>query len=529
MQSAYRTRTPNSIKLAAAMLLAACCLLLAPLTVYAKTSVTRKTVYLSKGYTQTLSVKGKNSSYKWKSKNKKNVTVSKSGVLKGKKKGKTQVTATRKSKKKKIKYIFTVIVEDPKLSQTTLKLERGASKKLSVSTEQKVTWSTSKSSVAKASGGIVRAIAPGTATITATVGGKKKLKCKVTVVLRDWAEDSNGDGLPDYWDPHARQKVNEIRANAAAVGDNGLQFLFVTDLHFPANRLLSVPLIWYIARNTGIRTVVNGGDVVDKSHTKQDALKCLALWNTYMSGMNVVNVRGNHDSNTYPEGRSSSLFISDQEYYSIMIAGKGYRVSDGNLYYYIDDASSRTRVIVLDTGSPAEPAYKYVMNQEQKEWLEGLLIREETDPSLPDEEEDPEEPEPAAVRVTSNVPDGWHVVILQHAFYDYRDRSSAKLGTYRFAETEMEILGRAKEAGVDIAGIFCGHSHRDYATVQNGFPVIATMCDAINKTKSYDPLHYDRKWGTPEEQAFDVVQIDYSARKIRLTRVGCGNNREFSF
>ena len=73
MQSAYRIRTPNSIKLAAAMLLAACCLLLAPLTVYAKTSVTRKTVYLSKGYTQTLSVKGKNSSYKWKSKNKKKV------------------------------------------------------------------------------------------------------------------------------------------------------------------------------------------------------------------------------------------------------------------------------------------------------------------------------------------------------------------------------------------------------------------------------------------------------------------------
>ncbi|MDF2541557.1 MAG: glycoside hydrolase family 18 [Herbinix sp.] len=68
------------------------------------------------------------------------------------------------------------------LSRQTISLETGASKILSVSgTRSKVTWSTSKKSVATVStSGKVTAKAVGTATIYATIAGRK-LSCKVTV------------------------------------------------------------------------------------------------------------------------------------------------------------------------------------------------------------------------------------------------------------------------------------------------------------------------------------------------------------
>jgi 3',5'-cyclic AMP phosphodiesterase CpdA len=225
------------------------------------------------------------------------------------------------------------------------------------------------------SGGTVQALSAGKTTITAKVGGIK-LKCKVTVVVRDWTKDKNGDGLPDYWDSHAQDKVTAIRSHALAIGTNGLQFQFVTDFHSPSNRLLSVPLFNYVARHTGIRMIVNGGDLLDTNHSKAEALGYLNNWNSYVNGLTVFNVRGNHDSNAYPEGRLPDNFITDQEYYSMMIAGRGHTAESGKLYYYRDDPMSKTRIIVLDTGSPAEPQYKYVMKEEQKVWLKNLLLRQ---------------------------------------------------------------------------------------------------------------------------------------------------------
>jgi hypothetical protein len=69
-----------------------------------------------------------------------------------------------------------------KLSKKDLTLEVGKTKKLTVTgTKAKVTWSTSKKSVATVSkSGNVTAVKPGKAVITATVN-KKKYTCKVTV------------------------------------------------------------------------------------------------------------------------------------------------------------------------------------------------------------------------------------------------------------------------------------------------------------------------------------------------------------
>ena len=80
----------------------------------------------------------------------------------------------------------TVAVTGVSLNQTSASLEIGGSVQLTATvspsnaTDKTVSWTTSNTSVATVSGGLVKAVAEGSATITATAGGKSA-KCVVTV------------------------------------------------------------------------------------------------------------------------------------------------------------------------------------------------------------------------------------------------------------------------------------------------------------------------------------------------------------
>ena len=69
----------------------------------------------------------------------------------------------------------------PQLSDKTLTIEVGQSVKLTVTNGKKARWTSSNKKVAPVKRGLVVGKAPGKAVITAQVG-KKKLKCRVTVV-----------------------------------------------------------------------------------------------------------------------------------------------------------------------------------------------------------------------------------------------------------------------------------------------------------------------------------------------------------
>ena len=78
----------------------------------------------------------------------------------------------------------------------------------------------------------------------------------------------------------------------------------------------------------------------------------------------------------------------------------------------------------------------------------------------------------------------------------------------------------------DVVGVFSGHMHLDGSlTTTSGIPFIATTCDAYKE--EYGDLTRTKE--TITEQAFDVVQIDFDNRKIYMTRIGAGVDREFTF
>lgn len=143
-----------------------------------KIKLNKTNVYVSKGDTVQLSLKGTSKKVKWYSTNKKIATVNNKGKVRGIKKGKTTVTAEVNGKK----YRCTINVEVPSISKKNVSLNKGSSTTLKIkNTKQKIKWSSSNKKVATVnSKGKVKGIKDGKATITAKVGSKK-YTCKVTV------------------------------------------------------------------------------------------------------------------------------------------------------------------------------------------------------------------------------------------------------------------------------------------------------------------------------------------------------------
>lgn len=126
--------------------------------------------------TKTLKVLNTKKKVTWSSSNRAVATVSKSGKVSAKSPGSATIYASVSGKKLSSK--ITVI----KISTTSATLTVGSTKTLSVSgTKNAISWSSSSKSIATVSAsGKVTAKAPGTATIYASVSGKK-LSSKITV------------------------------------------------------------------------------------------------------------------------------------------------------------------------------------------------------------------------------------------------------------------------------------------------------------------------------------------------------------
>lgn len=134
---------------------------------------------LEVGKTTTLKVLNAFGTTKWSTSKSSVATVSSSGKVTAKGAGKATIYANVDDRKLSAEIVVTTPIT---LNKTSVTLDKGQIYTLKINgTTNKVTWSTSKSSVATvSSSGKVTAKAAGTATITASVAGKK-LTSKITV------------------------------------------------------------------------------------------------------------------------------------------------------------------------------------------------------------------------------------------------------------------------------------------------------------------------------------------------------------
>ena len=142
-------------------------------------AISEDSMLMLKGDHRKLSVKNTSGTVTWSSSNKSTVSVS-NGTVTAKKKGRAVITVSADGQKKSCK----VTVEDPQISKTRLnmKIEEQMQLKIKGCNHEAVWKSSSEDTVYAGERGIVTAVTPGTAVITARVHGRK-YTCKVTSEL----------------------------------------------------------------------------------------------------------------------------------------------------------------------------------------------------------------------------------------------------------------------------------------------------------------------------------------------------------
>lgn len=302
--------------------------------------------------------------------------------------------------------------------------------------------------------------------------------------------------VPDYWVANIDSKIEIAKQKMRTVGGNGDSFVFVTDVHVPNNQLHSPALIKRIIDKTPIRKVICGGDILTSHSGVNKAMWVIDTWMNRLGDVNPVTIRGNHDTNY-----QGSVTVTDAMFYAdVAKYAENSCNTTGKLYYYCDNPSAKIRYIFLDTGD----ASTITINTTQLNWMKDSITSLDT---------------------------GWMALIVTHLFFEpSQSEQNLSLSTTGTA-IKNAIDDIYSTAGSKLIGVLCGHCHRDFSmTMDNGWKAISTTCDAGGAQATlWDLDNPTRTPGTTLEQAFDIVTIDTTNRRIYMTRVGAGADREYTY
>lgn len=363
-------------------------------------------------------------------------------------------------------------------------------------------------------------------------------------------------------------------------------FVFYTDTHWEYNMQHSIPLAQYIRYRTGASKVLFGGDVLGLSDTKYAAKKVMcdfAYPNYDAFGDDFLPIMGNHDINMancdaahgydtaaqalhylpysavretlFAETPNYTKFYNPVEKINAATADTAQRKELADYFkmtYYVDDTSSRTRFVVVNTGNPTYgTAYDIFGVAAQNELL--LTMDFVAD----------------AIRTT---PSGYNLVIAGHWFARTDENDQARLYTITGCYARMCYALKNKttatvtrtatgtaaldnwyamgdhvydfSTGNDINKVLFifGHVHYDQVFVctatqtstsvafWNGtdsfdekagvFPFVSTICDAYAATHPGTTMTPN----TTTDQALDL--ITFKPTSIQYTRFGVGTDRE---
>ena len=209
-----------------------------------------------------------------------------------------------------------------------------------------------------------------------------------------------------------------------------------------------------------------------------------AMYNDFLCDKGDAVLASYHASNA--RAQENSLNYSDSDILSCL----------DQYYYFIDDASTQTRYMVINTSQNS----KKTMDSDHLTWIQNC------------------------VRFGSGNED-WNLVILGHINID---------GNSFFEVVDMlnaaEVRDRISRTNGRIVGYFCGHQHVDYYTVipapssaQKSIPEVIFTCDKNSYTEGkYEGYPYppERTRGTIGDQAVTVVSFNRTTGQVVLRRIG---------
>lgn len=342
-------------------------------------------------------------------------------------------------------------------------------------------------------------------------------------LVNDETDEQAKDGLNSSLIEKLKQKENEINTITNKI-THGVNFVFMTDPHFPTNDLLSKPMMEHVLEHTSAPFVLCGGDFPGAYGTKDDVLdsvkEVIDYYNSIGKGR-FFSIQANHDFTVRKSPTENTGWTASNSlvYDTLIRPNEAYlpSIQAGKEYYYIDILAQKTRIFMLnsmDGNSTTENTNawgtQFIISQDQADWL-----------------------------VTkAKEKDGWKFIFICHVPCD------SNLDSYHpneefFHQVAAAINGKQKlsfhDTGINedadftgttsqVVTILAGHNHVDQSSFKDGVLSITTTSDA-----RYSDGGWVRKPQSYTSPAFDVVSIDYDKGTINTTRIGGGQDRVFSY
>ena len=298
--------------------------------------------------------------------------------------------------------------------------------------------------------------------------------------------------IPSYWKTYLDEKIAEINVKGDLYGANADSFIFITDQHLDGSSDLGAAIINYICENTSINKVIFGGDTLADGVNGNELLR--EYREQFNNDLMVMGMRGNHDpvANT-----------TENSFYNIMIRPliDKANVTD-ELYYSYDNNAQKIRYIVTDSVASKE---NNLTSDEQIAWMQEQILELESD---------------------------WTAVIFHHGLWEGTSANTQTLTKSKDGEKIIAAVDAIyDEAECNIAGIYSGHTHRDYYELSSkGYALISTATDCeVSKHSAADINNPTRTPGTITEQTFDIVFVNPTTSNFETIRIGAGDDRVLSY
>lgn len=290
--------------------------------------------------------------------------------------------------------------------------------------------------------------------------------------------------LPAYYNEYLDARTREI-ISCMEQKEEYEAFFWITDIHWEPdlNARRSPAMIRYLANQTGIDKILNGGDTGNSSVICSNAIERLR---GAIGSNKVYSVNGNHETN------DASRYERPFERVRRTLRGHCSDVVYGDKnksYFYFENVASKVRYIGLSTyGLFIDNHYEDAYTEEQLQWFTQIAL---------------------------NVPEGWTIVIFTHALYAVSSKTNQ---IYVISQKFVDAIDNYQGKG-EIACVLMGHSHVDRIHIGNlGVPYIMSQCD---RTEPYHgDINVPRVSGTISENHFEVVLIDKKKQEVRLYSIG---------
>lgn len=284
--------------------------------------------------------------------------------------------------------------------------------------------------------------------------------------------------------------------------------------------------IGYTDKSLNFNAIFNTGDSIQEQEGVS-GLNALRKVVDRIDAKKLVYCEGNHDRNVI------APILTKLEFYNSVYRHNANEVvwgSKDNAYFYRDYTPYKIRVIVLnvyehlydnEVYNPSLIGY----SNEQLNWLANTALQ---------------------------VNNGWNVIILTHdspvqlqnSSFDGHNNStqlveileSFKVGTsanITYTDTKhsglfsVNVTTNFNKPG-NIIGVLSGHAHCDDSKTVNGINYIQILCAYIDVVNEYSGFP-NRPAFSDKAYVFDIGLVDTTNRKLTLTRIGYGNNREFNY